>query len=247
MLENFIKTLQDKFYTKTEDINIIVYGDIHGCLNEFKELRSKVDPKSKDIEVCVGDIITKGYDSIGLLNYLQEHNIKSVLGNHEDKLLRYLEHQKSKKKNPINLDSDEKNILKNLSQDNLKYLKSLPVYLKFGDITIVHGGLQNHTVLSRLTKKGIQKVLRLRYVDENGDFVTKGKEHKKCSFWADVYNGNQGFVIHGHRWMQNVHIHNNAIGIDTGCVYGNKLTAIVLNDKSDYRIVQVDAYKRYIK
>ena len=243
MLTEIFDNLKKKFYPD-EKSRLIVYGDIHGCLNELIKLRSKVKPTTNDIEVCVGDIITKGYDSIGVIEYLIENNIQSVLGNHEDKLLRYLEHQKSKKKNPISLDNDEKKIIKSLKNQHLKYLKSLPIYLRFGDITIVHGGLQNHTVLSRLTKKGIQKVLRLRYVDENGDFVTKGKESKKCSFWADVYDGNQGFVIHGHRWMKTVHIHENAIGIDTGCAYGNKLTALVLHTKEDYRIVQVDGVKR---
>jgi hypothetical protein len=238
MLESFKSKLKD--YLFEDNSRLIVYGDIHGCLNELKNLRSKIKPTSKDIEVCVGDIITKGYDSIGVLDYLIKHNIKSVLGNHEDKLLRYLKHEESKKKNPIKLDEDELSIIKNLTSIHLKYLNALPVYLRFNEITIVHGGLQNHTILSELTKKGIQKVLRLRYVDENGDFVTKGKEHKKCSFWADIYDGNQGFIIHGHRWMKTVHIHENAIGIDTGCVYGNKLTAIVINTKEDYRIVQTD-------
>jgi len=219
---------------------LIVYGDIHGCLDELVKLRSKIDLTNQDVEVCVGDIITKGYNSIGVLDYLIEHNIKSVLGNHEDKLLRYLQHEKSKKKNPIKLDDDEKNIIENLTDKHLKYLKSLPIYLKYDTITIVHGGLQNHTILEKLSKKGIQKVLRLRYVDENGNFVSKGKENKKSAFWADVYDGNQGFVVHGHRWMQTVHIHPNAIGIDTGCVYGNKLTAIVIDAKDDYRIVQTD-------
>ncbi|MEO1953772.1 MAG: metallophosphoesterase family protein [Campylobacterales bacterium] len=228
------------YFCKDKTPRLIVYGDIHGCLNELIKLRSKIDIKPNDIEVCVGDIITKGYNSIGVLDYLIQNDIKSVLGNHEDKLIRYLEHEKENKKNPIKLDSDEKNIIKNLTKEHLNYLHSLPVYLKFSNITIVHGGLQNHTVLSRLTKKSIQKVLRLRYVDENGNFVSKGQENKKCSFWADVYDGNQGFVIHGHRWMQTVHIHKNAIGIDTGCVYGNKLTAIVITNTQDYRIVQTD-------
>ena len=235
-----LKTKLKDYFCKDKSSRLIVYGDIHGCLDELVTLRLKVQPTTSDIEVCVGDIITKGYNSIGVLEYLIEHNIKSVLGNHEDKLLRYLEHEKKTKKNPIKLDNDEKKIIKNLTKTHLKYLQSLPVFLKFSDITIVHGGLQNHTELSKLTKKAIQKVLRLRYVDENGDFVAKDKENKKSRFWADVYDGNQGFVIHGHRWMPTVYIHQNAIGIDTGCVYGNKLTAIIIDSKEDYRIVQTD-------
>ena len=242
MLNYLIKKVKDYFYT-SDEARLIVYGDIHGCLNELKNLREKIKPNENDVEVCVGDIITKGYDPIGVLDYLIENNIKSVLGNHEDKILRYLEHEKSKKKNPMRLDEDEEQNVCNLKKRHLNYLKSLPVFFRHGDITIVHGGLQNHTRLDDLSKHAIQTVLRLRYVDENGDFVQKGKEKKNSSFWADVYDGNEGFVIHGHRWNKTVTIHPHAIGIDTGCVYGNYLTAIVMKDKHDYHIVQQDGYK----
>lgn len=77
---------------------LIIYGDIHGCYDEFISLRKKINPQKDDIEVCVGDIITRGKDSIKTLRYIQKHNIKSVLGNHEDKIIRYLEHQKIIKK-----------------------------------------------------------------------------------------------------------------------------------------------------
>jgi len=78
--------------------NLIIYGDLHGCYNEFLFLRKKINPNENDIEVCVGDIITKGKESIKVLRYLQKHNIRSVLGNHEDKILRYLQHSLSLKK-----------------------------------------------------------------------------------------------------------------------------------------------------
>ncbi len=246
MLNNLFIKFLNCFFSEAEP-RLIVYGDIHGCLDELKKLREKIQPTPNDIEVCVGDVITKGYDSIGVLDYLIENNIKSVLGNHEDKLLRYLGHEKSKKslvrsvgKNPIVLDGDEKKIIKNLKDKHLKYLNSLGVFFRHGDITVVHGGLQNHTRLDNLSKHALQMVLRLRYVDKNGDFVAKGDEDEKSSFWADVYDGNQGFVIHGHRWDKTVHVHENAMGIDTGCVYGNKLTAVVMGKRDDYRIVQVD-------
>lgn len=239
---SFIGKLKTIF-KKDDRPRLIVYGDIHGCLDALKQLRKKVDPNENDIEVCVGDFITKGKNSIGVIEYLIEHNIKSVLGNHEDKLLRYIEHTSSPKKNPIKLDDDEVSILRLLKKSHLAYLQSLPVFLKFGEVTIVHGGLQNHTNLNELNKKSIQKVLRLRYVDNNGNFIAKGEEDEKSHFWADVYDGNQGFVIHGHRWSKTVHIHENAIGIDTGCVYGNKLSAVVISKKYDYRVVQQECLK----
>ena len=47
--------------------NIVVYGDIHGCLDEFKKLREKVNHTSDDIEVSVGDFLNKGPNSVKTL------------------------------------------------------------------------------------------------------------------------------------------------------------------------------------
>ena len=217
----------------------IIYGDIHGCYDEFITLRKKINPNKSDTEVCVGDVITKGKDSIKLLKYLQRNNIKSVLGNHEDKLLRYLEHENSNKKNPITLDSDEKNIIENLDSKDIEYLKDMPLFLKFNDITVLHGGLQNHYDLGNLTKKEKSKLLRIRYLDSNGDFVAYGKENETSTFWADIYDGNQGFVVYGHQWFKQVKQNKFALGIDTGCVYGNKLSAIIFQDTNINNFKQV--------
>ena len=206
---------------------LIIYGDIHGCYDELKKLRKKIAPKKRSIEVCVGDIITRGKDSIKVLDYLIKHGIKSVLGNHEDKILRYLEHEKSNKKNPISLDKDEQNIIENLTSKHIKYLKKLPVYLKYEDITILHGGLQNHMNLEKLSKRDKQKVLRLRYLDYNRHFLSYGKENKTSVFWADVYNGQQGFIVYGHQRNMEVNKNRYSIGIDTGCASGNKLSAAI--------------------
>ncbi len=83
---------------------LIIYGDIHGCYEELVSLRKKIGITKDDTEVCVGDIVNKGKDSIKVLDLLIEKNIQSVLGNNEEKLLRYLEHEKSNKKNPIEID-----------------------------------------------------------------------------------------------------------------------------------------------
>lgn len=209
---------------------LIIYGDIHGCYDEFISLRNQINPHKDDIEVCVGDIITKGKDSIKTLDFIIENNIKSVLGNHEDKIIRYLNHQKSNKKNPIILDEDEQNIVNNLSQKHIEFLQNLPLSLRFGDITIVHGGVQNYMNLDDLSKKDYQKILRMRYLDSNGNYLTLGQEDENSTFWADIYDGNQGFVVYGHQWSKEIRKSKFALGIDTGCVYGNKLTAIVFDN-----------------
>ena len=87
----------------------------------------------------------------------------------------------------------------------------------------------HHLNLDNLSKKEKQKKLRLRYLDENYEFLTYGKEDEKSTFWADIYDGNQGFVIYGHQWFEEVYKNKFALGIDTGCVYGNKLTAVIFD------------------
>ncbi len=209
---------------------LIIYGDIHGCYNEFMSLRKKINPDKNDIEVCVGDVITKGKNSVKLLKYIQKHNIKSILGNHEDKLVRYLEHEKSEKKNPILLDDDERSIIEKLDDEDIKYLKDMPLFLQFKNIIVLHGGIQNHHNLNNLTKKEKSKILRMRYLDSEHNFITYGKEDKNSIFWADIYDGNQGFIIYGHQWFKEVKKNNHTLGIDTGCVYGNKLSAVVFEE-----------------
>ena len=218
---------------------LIIYGDIHGCINEFQKLREQINPQKNDIEVCVGDVITKGTRSLETLQYIQENGILSVLGNHEDKIIRYLKHRESPKKNPIILDSDEQQIVDNLTPNDIIFLYSLPLFLRFDDITVVHGGLQNTMVLENLSNREHQKLLRLRYLDHEGHFVAYGEETEKSIFWADVYDGNQGFVVYGHQWFHEANISKHAIGIDTGCVYGNKLSAVIFDSSDEYKIVSV--------
>ena len=97
----------------------IIYGDLHGCLTEFKELRAKVNPTKNDKEIIIGDILDRGLQSNELLEYVRENNILSILGNHEYKYIRYKKHQdnllKTGKKNPINLDKQQQYIYNNLS------------------------------------------------------------------------------------------------------------------------------------
>lgn len=221
---------------------LIIYGDIHGCYNEFVSLREKINPQNSDLEVCVGDILTKGKHSVETLDFIMKNNIKSVLGNHEEKLLRYLKHQTSPKKNPVKLTLDEENIIASLTEKHIKFLENMPLFLKFGTIVILHGGLQNRMSLDNLTKRDKEKILRLRYIDQDEHFIAYGHEQEDSIFWADIYDGSQGFVVYGHQWFKEVRKSPFALGIDTGCVYGNKLSAVIFNDPINihqYQIIDV--------
>lgn len=68
-------------------------GDVHGCYDKFKTLVEKEIKINKNNEIiCVGDIITKGSQNLELIEYIlwlrkSSYNIKSVIGNHEYRIL----------------------------------------------------------------------------------------------------------------------------------------------------------------
>ena len=216
--------------------SLIVYGDIHGCYESLKSLRKEINPKKNDIEVCVGDVITKGKNSLKVLDYLIKKNIKSVLGNHEAKLLRYLKYARTNRRNPVTLDEDEQEIVSKMTKEHIEYLQNMPYFIKSKKITILHGGVLNHFDLESLSKREMQLVLRLRYLDKNCHYISYKQENAKSVFWADLYDGNQGFIVYGHRWTQDIQTSPYAIGIDTGCVYGNRLSAAVFKKSKVSRL-----------
>ncbi len=68
--------------------SIVVYGDIHGCLDEFKALRKKINLQPDDIEISVGDFMNKGPFSIETLHFITSRDIISVMGNNEARIIK---------------------------------------------------------------------------------------------------------------------------------------------------------------
>jgi len=216
---------------------LIVYGDIHGCYDELVALREKIGITKEDTEICVGDFVNKGKDTIKVLDLLIKENIKSVLGNNEEKLIRYLEHEKAgDDPNPVTLDES---YLGELTNKHIKYLYNIPLYMKIDNYTIVHGGVQNSMNLKKLSQSEKEKVIRLRYLDKNGGFLPLRHNETEITFWADIYNGDEGFILYGHQPFEEVRENKYALGLDTGCVYGNKLSAAVIDKTGKIKIVQI--------
>ena len=68
---------------------LFIVGDVAGRLEEMESLLASV-PKEINI-ICVGDVIDKGPNSKGVLDYIIEHDVQLVLGNHEILLIKSLE------------------------------------------------------------------------------------------------------------------------------------------------------------
>jgi len=145
---------------------------------------------------------------------------------------------------PIELDEDEKKIVSELNAGDIDFINNMPLFVKFGKITVLHAGVQNYFNLESLSKKEESKVLRLRYITNSGKFIPFGDKDGDSIFWSDVYDGKQGFIVYGHQQFNEVSESKNSLGIDTGCVYGNKLSSAVfsdLNNIESYSIYSIDS------
>lgn len=66
-----------------------VVGDIQGCYASFLALLDKVAFSAQDRLWCVGDLVNRGSDSLGVLRWMvaHQHQVQTVLGNHDLHLL----------------------------------------------------------------------------------------------------------------------------------------------------------------
>ena len=231
----------------------IIYGDIHGCLEEFKSLRSELNLTDEDREISVGDILDRGEESNATLTYAREQKIELVLGNHEYKYLRFSKHEESSKqtgkKNPMVLNDEKLTIYNTLTKEDMEYIQNAPFFIKINNLTILHAGITNKIELLNANKKELESLTRTRELDENQKTLALGQSSYGSRFWSEFYDGSEGIIIYGHEAFNKVKIDKYSFGIDTGCVYGNKLTALIIEDTKEpmlsYNIIQVNAHKAY--
>lgn len=65
---------------------LIVVGDVHGCLDELKELLGKCEYSQQDGDrvLLVGDLVNKGPYSAEVIRFAREQDMLCIRGNHDD-------------------------------------------------------------------------------------------------------------------------------------------------------------------
>src|SRR4051812_578872 len=68
----------------------LIIGDVHGCLDELKDLLDVAATEGMPEQIIlVGDLVAKGPDSQGVLQFARQRGIRAVLGNHDAKVLTF--------------------------------------------------------------------------------------------------------------------------------------------------------------
>ncbi|QQK43277.1 Ser/Thr protein phosphatase family [Penicillium digitatum] len=251
---------------------LIFVGDVHGCKEELVHLLEKVsfNQKGGDHLIFVGDLINKGPDSAGVVDLAREHSASSVRGNHEDRIL--LLRQKMVKTKTLTSPDDvvysgfssrelgERALARSLSDEQAQWLENCPVILNVGhvpgvgQIVVVHAGLVPGI---ELEKQDLSSVMTMRTIDLD-THVPSPK--KKGTNWAKMFDKHQSklyssletstedplantmTVVYGHDASTSLSIRTFTKGLDSGCVKGGKLTALVIEDGGKQSLTQVSCH-----
>ncbi|MDO5029330.1 MAG: polynucleotide kinase-phosphatase [Corynebacterium sp.] len=226
-----------------------IIGDIHGCFDELTKLLGKLgyelsaDGKNAHhsdgrTAIFVGDLVDRGPNSPAVLKLVMgmvgAGNALCVPGNHDSKLVRALDGHNVTTKHGL------AETLEQLSGETPEFRKQvrdfiddLPVHfvLDDGSLVVAHAGLPEY-FHGRASGKVREFAL---YGATTGNLDENGLPERLD--WAADYRGSAR-VVYGHMETTRLRWVNNTMCIDTGCVFGGKLSALRYPELDT---VQVDA------
>ncbi len=215
----------------------LIVGDVHGCLDELRALLASINFNvATDQLIMAGDLIAKGPASAETLSFIAAHQGVSVIGNHDARWLRW-HHGVVHGGDTPDLSDFHQIEIRRLSDDNWSWFHAQPdgILLSDYNIAIVHAGLINGVPLA---KQDVELMRTMRSILSNGKPFKSSTEGVP---WASLWQGPE-HVVFGHDARRGLQQYPLATGLDTGCVYGGKLSALLLPEK---RIVSVPAARRY--
>ncbi len=221
------------------DRRVLVVGDVHGCLDELKELLEKADANTQNTTIILcGDIINKGPKHIETLHFVRELNLPVVRGNNEEKVIN--EWYKLQKAGDGYLLRKKLSWIRDLTQDDINYLQDLPYTISIPHLQsiIVHAGLYPWKPLK--LQQPIDMTLMRDIVDADGPNPQAAERtHRSlpCLPWASQWMGPE-HVYFGHDARRKLQRYSFATGLDTACVRGGCLTGVFLTGEKQFVSVQ---------
>jgi hypothetical protein len=155
-----------------------------------------------------------------VLKLFREVGARAPIGNHERRLLDAHHARKSGAKEP-RLSSSHQQIVQELTDEDWALLDELPLLIDVPDhnTVLVHAGIDPKLPLS---EQDPWVLTHVRSIDPDGK-----PSDKWGTPWGQLYFGPQ-HIVFGHNARKHPQLHPFATGLDTGCVYGGRLTAMVL-------------------
>ncbi|MCL2321931.1 MAG: polynucleotide kinase-phosphatase [Oscillospiraceae bacterium] len=238
---------------KSETGPFDIIGDVHGCFDELSMLLTKIG-YTVDVENCtaippenrkaifLGDLCDRGPKNDLVLrlvmNMMQKGHAYCINGNHDAKLLKKLLGSN------VNLTHGLDKTIEQLDVQSEEFITKVKSFLDGllshyvfdgGKLVVAHAGLKEKY---QGRSSGRVRSFCL-YGDTTGETDEFGLPVRLP--WANEYRG-KALVVFGHTPTPDVEAINNTFCIDTGCVFGGKLTCFRYPEKE---IVQVEAKEVY--
>jgi bis(5'-nucleosyl)-tetraphosphatase (symmetrical) len=233
-----------------------IVGDLQGCVRELEDLLAAIDfDASRDHLWATGDLINRGPDSLATVRLWRELGGRGVIGNHEVYALCARSGRWPRKNDTLDelyTAPDAEELLASLRA--LPALAFLPAAESGRDVWLVHAGVHPqwhdlHAIATELESREhdddwlnsdeVAFATRVRCCTAAGERSRFARKPEDCPPphrpWDEFYEGD-ALIVHGH-WAWRGHYRGErTIGLDSGCVYGGKLTAYCVEED---RVVQV--------
>lgn len=191
----------------------IIIGDVHGCFTELQDLLRAVKATPFDRLISVGDLISKGPDSRGVIEWaMKTKNLECVLGNHELRLRRHW--RAGTRSTEKSHDAQTCRQLGDLYEEAMLWIDKLPLTITGPGFMVVHAGFDPAEGLEWQSAAQLTNLRRL----------PDGRP------WYEAYR-QRTLAVFGHWAKRQPVVRPNAVGLDTGCVYGGSLTALILPER----------------
>jgi serine/threonine protein phosphatase 1 len=224
---------------------IAIFGDVHGALDQLERLYKMLENYSLDAVEHCGDLIDRGPDPAGVIQFCRENSISGVLGNHESVILQYPTREGNLPRNP-----DKLRTYGELLKDprNFAYLATLPYYKIHSDRLLhCHAGMNPY--LAWKDQDLMWATVSLVHPMQPGKTQWAGKTKtgipedvmRKHGWvrWYEAYRYHYDVVV-GHRCLHSTEgradVHQTPRGariyhVDTGAWYHENLTAVIYPDE----------------
>jgi len=221
-------------------MEIDIIGDIHGCFLEFTELTKKLGydwgtgiplhPENRLLGF-VGDLTDRGPLSLKVIDIvwrlvIEQKKAFYTPGNHCNKLYRYFLGNKVQVTHGLETTVAEYQSLYKKDQPSIRkkfieLYEKAPLYLVLDGrkLVIAHAGIKK-TLIGRKDSEVKKFVL---YGDITGEKHQDGSPVRLD--WAKDYDGD-ACIVYGHTPVKEPRVINHTYNIDTGCVFGGRLTAL---------------------
>ena len=240
-----------------------IVGDVHGCAGELRALLAKLGWQPYELEhpeppwgaecwrhpldrraIFLGDLVDRGPAVLDTLSIV--HNMMAagaafcVAGNHDDKLMRWLRGRPVQVKEGLEQSAAEmKRLPAEQRTEVATFLDRLASHyvLDGGRLVVAHAGLREE-MHGRESEGGVRQFCL--YGETTGETDEFGLPVRLD--WAAKYRG-KAMVVYGHTPVREPEWRNNTVNIDTGVVFGGKLTALRYPERE---FVSVPAEREYV-